>query len=50
MHVQFVDVRRRFLWHVTSVFECFVRSGVHVTKRLGTLLKRNKTHIKDKKP
>lgn len=44
MDIEFVDVWWWFFWHVTSVFKRFVRSGVHVTKRLGTLLKQNRKY------
>jgi len=44
MDVKFVHVRWWFLWNVTSVFKRFVRSGVHVAKRLGTLLKQNRKY------
>lgn len=42
MDIKFVDVRWWLFWHVTSVFQRFVRSGVHVTKSLGALLKQNR--------
>ena len=45
MDVKFIDVRWWFFWHVTCVFERFVRSGVHVTERLGTLLKQNRRYF-----
>lgn len=42
MNVELIDVRGRFVWHVTGVFKGFICSRVHITKCFGTLLKRKR--------